>query len=130
MILRRSQTIHRPDLMEAKVAPAQIPEQPLPQLSRSAPGEPTMAEMAVNFAGAVAEWSLRGFPVVTEEEYAARAAICDSCDFWDPQARLGLGKCKAPGCGCTKLKRWLRTEKCVKGKWPVLMQPPTAAPAG
>lgn len=79
--------------------------------------EPTALELAANFTGALARWSAAGFPTVSAEAYAARGAVCDTCAHWQPQARLGLGKCAAPGCGCTSLKRWLATEKCPLGKW-------------
>ncbi len=81
------------------------------------PEEPTAVELAGNFVGAMARWSTAGFATVSAEDYAARGAVCDACEFWDGAARLGLGKCNAPGCGCTKLKRWLSTEKCPLGKW-------------
>lgn len=76
------------------------------------PPEPTPVEMAGNFAAAVSRWVAAGAPVVSSEVYAARAAACERCELWDGAARLGLGKCRAPGCGCTSLKRWLATERC------------------
>lgn len=66
----------------------------------------------------MARWSAAGFATVSGETYAARASACEACPMWDGAARLGLGKCNAPGCGCTKLKRWLATEKCPLCKWP------------
>lgn len=81
--------------------------------------EPTFEEMRENFRGAVLRWSAAGFPVVSESEYRLRTQACEGCEFWDGKARFGLGKCKAPGCGCTKLKRFLATEKCPLGKWPL-----------
>lgn len=74
--------------------------------------DPSPAEMAVSVTKAAARWAAAGFPVVTQAEYDARGAACAPCPFWDGAARFGLGKCKAPGCGCTKFKRWLKTEKC------------------
>jgi hypothetical protein len=74
--------------------------------------EPTMLELATNFAGAMDRWARAGFPTVTAEVYAARAAACAACELWDGSARLGLGKCTAPGCGCTYFKRFLATEIC------------------
>ncbi|MGH7960190.1 MAG: hypothetical protein ACREH8_24715, partial [Opitutaceae bacterium] len=68
-------------------------------------------------------WAAAGFKTVTREQYDARIAVCDACEFWDGKARLGLGKCKAPGCGCTKFKRWLATEQCKHpddSKWPAI----------
>lgn len=81
------------------------------------PTEPTAAELAANFTVAVARWSAAGFPVVSRKIYDARAAICAPCEFWDGSARLDLGKCTHKKCGCTKMKRWLATEKCPLGKW-------------
>lgn len=85
---------------------------------RPAPAEPTAAELATNFTGAMEGWARAGCPVVSQEQYAERSAACAACEHWDGAARLGLGKCNAPGCGCTKFKRWLATEKCPLGKWP------------
>lgn len=88
--------------------------------SIAVPPEPTVAELATNFVGAMGRWAAAGFPTVSSEAYAARAAVCDACVHWDGAARFGLGKCAAPGCGCTSTKRWLTTEKCPLGKWPAL----------
>ena len=88
--------------------------------------EPDALEMAVNFTNAMARWIEAGVPVVSQDVYEARSAACGACELWDGSVRLGLGRCKAPGCGCTKFKRWLATEVCKhpKGsKWPAL-QPP------
>lgn len=80
--------------------------------------EPTPAEMAVNFSVALSRWLAAGVPVVTEPVYSARVSVCQACSLWDGKARLGLGKCNAPGCGCTRFKRWLLTERCPLKKWP------------
>ena len=79
--------------------------------------EPSLTELAQNFSLATARWAAAGFPVVTPDIYEMRSSVCETCDLWDGTARLGLGKCKAPGCGCTRFKRWLATERCVMGKW-------------
>lgn len=86
----------------------------------STPAEPTLAELAGNFAEAMQRWSAAGFPTVTRADFDARSAVCEPCEYWDGAARLGLGRCNVPGCGCTKLKRWLASEKCPKDKWPAL----------
>lgn len=86
--------------------------------------EPTVMDLATR--AAYAAWrattaALHSERVlVTEAEYGARATICDGCEHWDGAARFGLGKCNAPGCGCTKFKRWLATENCPLKKWPKL----------
>jgi hypothetical protein len=86
--------------------------------------EPTVIDLATRAAYAAwraAAAALHGERVlVTEDEYAARSVACESCPHWDGAARAGLGKCNAPNCGCTKLKRWLATETCPLRKWPPL----------
>lgn len=113
-LVKSRRTVHRPD-MQAPVSDA--PSDALEgaaavPVRRSRPEEPTAAELATNFAGAMARWAAEGFPVVDQAVYAARTAACDACELWVAEARLGLGKCLAPGCGCTKLKRWLASEVC------------------
>ena len=80
--------------------------------------DPTVVDLAANFATATAKWAARGFPVVDQATYAARAAICEACEYWDGAARLGLGKCRQPKCGCTRFKRWIATERCPRARWP------------
>jgi len=89
-----------------------------------APPEPTLVDLATNFATATARWAAEGFPVVDQAVYAARAAACDACEYWDGAARLGLGKCKHAKCGCTRFKRWLATERCPIARWPFLTSRP------
>lgn len=91
---------------------------PMPPSRPPALSEPTVMELAANFVGAMERWATAGFPVADKAVYAARSAVCDTCEFWDGTARFGLGKCKAPGCGCTSMKRWLATERCPLNKWP------------
>ncbi len=85
------------------------------------PKDPKPEEMVRNFSLAMGKWIKAGFKVVDQEKHNARAAICQGneltpkCDFWEPGARLGMGKCKK--CGCTKMKLWLATEKCPVDKW-------------
>lgn len=87
--------------------------------------EPSPLEMAQNFVNALSNWVKAGAPVVSEEVYRERMAICEACEYWKPEARFGLGKCTAPGCGCTKLKLWLSTEHCPLNKWPCNTQSKT-----
>jgi hypothetical protein len=78
--------------------------------------EPTRVEMLENAVTAAARWARAGFKTVSTEQAAARDDACNSCEHWDADARLGLGKCNR--CGCTMLKWWLATEICPVGKWP------------
>lgn len=125
--ISRKVSIERPDLTGRPGGPARSIGQQKPYRGTTikvpVEPEPDAAEMAVNITKAAAAWIAKGMPVVTQAEYDARGAICEPCEYWDGKARLGLGKCKAPGCGCTKFKRWLATEICKHPqgpKWPVI----------
>jgi hypothetical protein len=83
--------------------------QPLPS-SAPRPPVPTLAAITTNFTKAMAGWAGAGFKVVERKEYERRQAICSKCEYWEPDARLGLGKCKR--CFCSKFKLWLATSKC------------------
>lgn len=85
---------------------------------RPPPLDPSPLEMARNFAGAMERWAKAGFETVDRETHGQRMAICASCPHWDGKARFGLGKCRAPGCGCSRFKHWLASESCPLGKWP------------
>lgn len=74
------------------------------------PKEPTLAEMTANFTEAVAGWAKAGFKVVEKGVFEKRHTICRSCEFWLPDARLGIGKCRK--CGCSIYKLWMATSKC------------------
>ncbi len=101
--------------------PDDIPE-PITEKGELLP-EPTPSEMVANAADAFVAWGAAGFPV---RPYASRLAVvaaCDACIYWDANARkipfteIYLGKCMHPGCGCTKMKRFLLTSRCPMGKW-------------
>jgi hypothetical protein len=77
--------------------------------------EPSLLEMAGNFASAMKSFAGSGFLRVTEEQHAERMAICNGCEFWKPGARFGLGKCLK--CGCTGAKHWIATSVCPINKW-------------
>lgn len=95
--------------------------------SHDAMEEPSLLELARNFAGATARWAAAGMPVVSPDTYHTRLAACEACPEWQAAgmyARCGL-------CGCTKLKLWLATEKCPLAKWPKdPFSPPSATQAG
>ena len=76
----------------------------------------TKLQQMASASRAVANWAKRGFTTVTQLQHDDRLAICNGCEFWNPKARFGLGKCGK--CGCTALKLWLPAEKCPLQKWP------------
>jgi hypothetical protein len=82
--------------------------------------EPTFAEEIGHAGTALARWAAAGLPIAPPEARAIRYETCLRCEYWSNKARLGLGKCRHPDCGCTRLKfRWA-TERCPMGKWEAL----------
>lgn len=78
---------------------------------------PSGMEITTRGIEAFTKWMKAGFPVVDEDTFQARRTTCTSCPLWQPEARAGLGRCNHKSCCCTKLKWWLKTEKCPAGKW-------------
>lgn len=77
---------------------------------RSARPFPTLAEQAVNLAGAVARFVAGGFELATPELKARRIATCERCD------RFAGGRCRE--CGCQLVaKIALAGERCPIGEW-------------
>lgn len=95
---------HAPHLAP-KVPPKEIPV--LPSLSTK------YRRLGV----ALKTWHDAGMPVANRQTRKHRATVCKACPHWLPGGNLGLGECRAPGCGCTSLKRWLATERCPLAKW-------------
>lgn len=97
--------VHRPDLH---------PPVPLP------PGATVATPAAVklgNLRRALRRWQAAGCPLAPRPVRRVRGAICSACPYWAGLGNLGLGECRAPGCGCTRAKAWLATEACPLGKW-------------
>lgn len=76
---------------------------------------PSVTQMAKNFGAAMVDFAGSGFQKASKEEHAARMDICNKCEFWDAQARFGLGKCQK--CGCTGAKQWIASSTCPIGLW-------------
>jgi hypothetical protein len=62
-------------------------------------------------------WMRAGLPIADKATRTARLAVCAQCQYYNAAGNLGLGECKAPGCGCTRVKLALATSKCPLGKW-------------
>ena len=76
---------------------------------------PSLLKMAGNFATAMKDFAKSGFLKITKEQYDARMDICNGCEFWKANARMGMGKCLK--CGCTGAKQWIATSVCPINKW-------------
>lgn len=103
-------------VVEATYPPDDLSRPTVVQAPPLPPPDPTPLELITNFTTATTKWVVNGFPTLTKDQYHVRADICNSCEFWDPLARMGLGKCQK--CGCAGLKRWLATEACPDHRWP------------
>lgn len=79
--------------------------------------EPSALDIAARGVEAFARWVKAGLPVVDADTLQVRRDTCAGCPLWHPNARAGLGRCNHKSCCCTKLKWWLKTEKCPDGKW-------------
>jgi len=83
--------------------------------SRTAP-QPSLATKAANFAASAAKHVAAGMPQATEEQVAARFAICQACEHFDGAA------CRQCGCPVVRKKKFLSKlswagESCPVGKW-------------
>lgn len=77
--------------------------------------EPGLVVKAKTLSRAMRVWASSGFQMATDEDAAARKAICEPCEFWQGGSYLGAGKCKK--CGCSGVKLKLATSSCPIGKW-------------
>ncbi len=96
--------VHRPDLHDPVATPAATAATP-------------SAVKIGNLRRALRRWQQSGFKLTPSSERKTRSSICAACPHWDDAGNLGLGECRAPGCGCTRAKVWLATERCPLGKW-------------
>jgi len=84
---------------------------------------PTIIQMGQNLTKSTVNWVKSGLPLVTKEIYKQRLKICKNCQYWLPNARLGMGKCNHSKCGCTKIKLKLATESCPIKLWERINSP-------
>jgi len=78
---------------------------------------PALPTLAVRAMRETAQWLVKGAPLAPPDIRDRRLAICQQCPHWDPAAVLGTGRCKHPGCGCTKAKHLYATSRCPMGQW-------------
>ena len=76
-----------------------------------------------NLRRSLRRWAAAGCPLAPRSVRRVRGAICAACPHWSGLGNLGLGECRAPGCGCTRAKAWLATEACPLRKWSAVSVP-------
>lgn len=77
---------------------------------------PPLATQIASATGSLTRWVSNGLKFVSDEELERRKAICAGCEFWDPEAFQGTGRCLKCGCS-TWAKLRMATESCPVGKW-------------
>lgn len=112
----------------AKQMPQRLPHQrPVPALEHAAP----LTKLG-RLRRELWIWAKAGLPLAPRSERQRRLNICQPCDYYSPAGNLGLGECRAPGCGCTRAKLALATSQCplMPPKWGPYYAPrkPLSAP--
>ena len=78
---------------------------------------PSFAKQAMSAGGAIAKAFSEGTLAtrVSSKTFLLRKEICSGCEYYDPSAFLGTGRCRVCGCGVGKLH--MPSQSCPKGKW-------------
>lgn len=97
---------------DKSLAPRALPAQPAATVP--SPGVLTKGRRLMM---AFRRWNREGRKLSTRDVRRQRKTICDACPYWNAKGNLGLGECRAPGCGCTRAKVWLASETCPLKKW-------------
>lgn len=84
---------------------------------------PGPRELAQNFGHAIVDWAKAGFKVADEDTANERRAVCQACEYWDPEACFHTGRCTK--CGCGRAKWWLATSECPIRKWELTSTTPS-----
>jgi hypothetical protein len=95
-----------------------------PAYPRAKAGPPLITK-AANFAVSTAKHLAAGMPRATDEQVAARFAICQGCEHFDGRA------CRKCGCPIVRERQFVSklswaNEKCPVGKWGSGQSPETA----
>jgi hypothetical protein len=78
---------------------------------------PSILQQALSLGSAIKKATADGTLAtkVRPETFALRKEICVGCEYYDPSAFLGTGRCRVCGCGVGKLH--MPSQSCPKGKW-------------
>ena len=78
---------------------------------------PSIIQQAISLGSAIKKATADGTLAtkVRPETFALRKEICIGCEYYDPTAFFGTGRCRVCGCGVGKLH--MPSQSCPKGKW-------------
>ena len=87
--------------------------------SECEPQIPSLLEAARNFIKAMKQWHSQGRPIVPDEVFEERKAVCLVCEHWRGWHSGEIGYCSRCKCGSGKLSLKLKmaTEHCPLYKW-------------
>ncbi len=112
--------IHAPHLMPPPRAPEPVRTQ-LPVKKRLVHEDPSILTKLKRMKIALKTWNASGRPITPRWLRKERDAACAVCPYFDSYGNFGFGQCRAPGCGCTRFKTRILTEKCPHpdgSRWP------------
>jgi hypothetical protein len=78
---------------------------------------PSIIQQAISLGSAIKKATADGTLAtrVRPETFSLRKEICLGCEYYDPSAFMGTGRCRVCGCGVGKLH--MPSQSCPKGKW-------------
>lgn len=94
----------------AKMQVAHFPDGKIPTQAQME--EANLITKAKRLKNEIKVWMAAGAKLVPTAVRKERLSICEKCPYYDPKGNWGLGQCKAPGCGCSRIKLALATSKC------------------
>ncbi len=121
--------VHKIEVTKVKPAPPASPCAGAPIVvltpERVAPENASIFVKMRRLRREVTTWIAKGAKFVPREVRLQRLAICRACEYFNAKGNLGLGECKHPGCGCSKVKAALATSVCPHkpAKWPPFPPP-------
>lgn len=81
-------------------------------------GVMTGSEAIASGVKSLIEIGKSGFRKASPDVVKQRRSICNSCQYWEPSAYGGLGRCAV--CKCSGFKLDFATSRCPKNKWPTV----------
>ncbi len=80
---------------------------------KAAPESASLGTKLKRLKSELGVWIAKGAKLAPREVRKERLEKgCKLCEYYRPLGNWGLGECKAPGCGCSRVKLALATAEC------------------
>lgn len=115
--------VHKIEVITFASAPKKAAREGAPIKPPSAIENASIMTKAGRLKKEVGAWLRSGAKIAPKEIRIERLSVCagsdgkPKCPYYFPDGNLGLGECKAPGCGCTRVKVWLMSSTCPIKQW-------------